>query len=507
MNSRGTSIYMSSTTLPKAIQYLTKLQAQSGQPSARVFEDAVASMLSHPEEQWEDIARRAGLVFTEDLRRQVHHLKESRLLDVMRRGVRDTPALQSVNDYAIMRETKESFDKLIRSRFSQPERYAVSDKVFFGTLESATVNAMITTVPDSDEFLVLINRALWDLAKLLPFTLATTLFTEQFTFRPYDPACDYPNSSLSSEIVAAIMTRSRHIKQMPPLPPRNHPISLVHFSLYRSIHDFIIGHEYGHFLRGHFKRDRRTETYSIGDLSLTLNTTAWRNEYEADRVGLDLAVIGAREFMSVGANPDDPVAADAIGRAMSLGFLGCWACLHLLFQMDHSQRRVYTVDSSHPPPALRIALMARTILSQQANLAMVQQAQELLRSVAQCVGVMFSQLSSAPLTPDVDRVRACESELQNLAFQEVLLDSHAMVMSQLKGILPAFRPPHLLAKHIPSLERTPLILSAFHLLADSVNRKQVTWDNCVSIVEGAIAILEKDAAVCGFGPGRGRPEG
>ena len=207
MNSRGTSIYMSSTTLPKAIQYLTKLQAQSGQPSARVFEDAVASMLSHPEEQWEDIARRAGLVFTEDLRRQVHHLKESRLLDVMRRGVRDTPALQSVNDYAIMRETKESFDKLIRSRFSQPERYAVSDKVFFGTLESATVNAMITTVPDSDEFLVLINRALWDLAKLLPFTLATTLFSEQFTFRPYDPACDYPNSSLSSEIVAAIMTR------------------------------------------------------------------------------------------------------------------------------------------------------------------------------------------------------------------------------------------------------------------------------------------------------------
>jgi len=386
---------MSTTPLPKAVHFLTSLQAQTGPPSTRIFEDAVADMLSKPEDQWEEIARRAGLPFGPELCEKVKHLRREGYLEYLSSAAGDAPELQSIVDYSIMSQTKEAFDDLILRRFSQPERYPVSDKVFFGTIESASVNAMITAVPDSDEYLIVINRALWDIAKLLPFTLATTLFTEEFTFRSFDPGRSYPYLPLSAELLASIMNRTRPARSLPPLPPRDNPIAMVHLCLYRSIHDFILGHEYGHFLRGHFAEDGRTHVCKIGDLSFSQNTTAWRNEYEADRVGLDLAVIGAKDFMSHDANSSDPIAREAIGRAMSLGWLGCWASLQVLFHMDKTWRSVYTLDSSHPPSALRFAAMARTILRQHPSREMVEQAEDMLRSAGHCIAVMFEQSSFA----------------------------------------------------------------------------------------------------------------
>ncbi|MBN1888276.1 MAG: hypothetical protein JW850_09810 [Thermoflexales bacterium] len=484
------------TQRSKALEYLNKIQSNSPQPSKRMVEDALLSILSQPEENWKDAAQRHGLAFGPDIYQRLKALRELQYEDLQVDAKERCLDMQSLVDFKIMEETKAAFDHLISEKFERADQYRISDKVFFGTIETVVVNALITRVPDSDEFLIIINRQLWELAKLLSFTLAGILFNKKGELRAFNPRNTEPYASIFVQNVVAILDHSWPTKQIPLL--KNTVPELMWVVLDTSLHDFIMGHEYGHFLRSHFTNTGTLGTRRIGGMDISFNNTSWKNEYEADGVGLDLAVFRAREQMvSAGANPANPMAQGAMSYAMTLAYLGCWACLHLMLRMEQIWGIIYDADAKHPPTPLRIAAMLRIIIQQMPNEGSAKYASEQLKNVAQCIGILFQQVMSAGTRKNNSQLNALESAFQNLVFQAILLDRHKDVICDLEAMLPSFRPPYPVHKTMHMIEKRQLVLTAYKMLHDAFWLQTATWQECVSIIEKSILILKNNFSIWG----------
>ena len=479
----------------KAFEYLIRLQAGSPRHTKRNIEEKMMAILSFPEEKWEEGARENGIIYNPQVHRMLKMLKEEGLDKIYDEHKDGVPRLQSIIDFSIMEETKSGFDRIIQEQFNNAESYNVSDKVFFGTADSNIATAYIQKVPDSDEFLIVINRQLWELAKLVSYMLTIILFNEKGMPRSFNP--ENAESYLRYFLVnaASILNDSGLQKELQPVALEKGTMpELIWLKLDGSLHDFIIGHEYGHFLKSHFTNECTYKTETLNGTDVKLNLTSWNNEYDADRTGLDLTVFRARGASASEIKEMDDSAKSVAAFNMTLGYLGSWACLHLIWNIEQIWEVVYKPDAGHPPTPLRIASMNSVIFQQMPDKASADYAGQLLWNTASCIKYLFYKIQpdTAKETP---RVKDIEARFQHFVLQAVLFYKHRDVVDDLESMQSRFEPPFFAPDNIKAIHEKELMKKAYALLEHTLMTQTIPWQECTAIIERTILILKKNAAI------------
>jgi len=272
---------------------------------------------------------------------------------------REIPATQDVQHYAILRQEKRLCDWLIDTKFHERHRYLTSPSVYFGTLDMDQLNAMICPVPESDEYLVAINFHLWDAIDLVSDILVKSIRQDGHRL-VFDAAAAQTLVDKYELILSRIVAHS-------PLPSSDMTARTAKYgwswhSLRSTACRFVFAHEYAHFLHGHMQQQSRPVRISVGERACEGRATDWKNEYEADRTAMDLAVMltqsisssqGLRDTSTDGAqNFIKHTQLHQQGGTAALH--GILLCLNVLCHLDQVMHNVYTVESSHPPSLLRL---------------------------------------------------------------------------------------------------------------------------------------------------------
>lgn len=230
----------------------------------------------------------------------------------------------------------------------------------FGTLASGRVNAMAVLVPGQQEYLIFFESGLFGFANLL-CKAVSQLFsfegTEGENLRFSTDAAKIRETIAKDPmlglryfeaITAYVMQGDPH--RAPPYAPVG-SAALIGSIMRSSMELFVLGHEYGHVLSGHFDRGRRRAA------ALPLGTQQeevvqnWREEIEADSVGLEL-MLSAMQLRGI-----DP----------TLSYCGAdffFCCI------DAVERAVLTLETgetreegiaadTHPPTSLRREALRR----------------------------------------------------------------------------------------------------------------------------------------------------
>jgi hypothetical protein len=192
---------------------------------------------------------------------------------------------------------------MMRSAADQIER-AVSDLKFLlpvhpqiGTLPTGQVNAKAIMLPDSNEYLILFE------SELLTFVLLLSKVVARAT--PFKRS----NSSGRLAFSTAKDDWVRTLREQPEILFRFQEVMLAYLlvgrpsaatqyvleepygslamNLRRSMVLFVLGHEYGHIIDGHFSR-LRVSSVDAEDNRRQIVLQNWRREFEADVKGLDL---------------------------------------------------------------------------------------------------------------------------------------------------------------------------------------------------------------------------
>ena len=103
----------------------------------------------------------------------------------------------------------------------------------------------------------------------------------------------------------------------------------------KPMESFAFGHEYGHFLRRH----------ALSNDETTLKK--WSNEYDADRVAMDLVAILTIQTTE---KDDRPI-------AILITLLGCYLILLLFLLIEEFSFKIASPSDSHPPTIFRYATL------------------------------------------------------------------------------------------------------------------------------------------------------
>lgn len=468
------------SALPKALQYLAELQSKAealGEIKAkRSTEDEVFRIIAGD-------ANYADSRLSPDRWEALHKFysqEVSSLKPIL-------PETQSVTEYFILKNIKDDFDQLIRNSFHNPQEYNTSSKVYFGTLESIILNAMIFPVPDSDEYLVVINRGLWLAAQVLAYVTAASLeFPDYPVPNDFDEARAAANVNLFGEMVSLALGKSCRIEY--PSVDTHTPQNYYWERLDGSVKDFIFGHEYGHFLHNHFGRDADEKHAGVvlGKVEYSVSTTSWENEYDADRVGLDLAVFKSRERL-VGASGDiaSSLGGLIVAEGILMGVEGSLLFLNLLCQIERLKGVICTPESSHPPTWMRIQKIWGTLRRQIPDAGTFEFAKRRLMPAGQCFQYFFDRLSHDENPLSAERV------LQDTVFQSLFEFRRSELITELKEILGALR-DHSGASKDASSPAGTFRERCLQLLTLMIKKYDVSPARCREMVQNCIAVIEKD---------------
>ena len=481
----------------KAFEYLNRLQADSPRLTKRNYEEKMLAILRYPEEEWEEGARQNGILFSPEVHNILKMLKEEGVADSAADYKDRLPLLQSIIDFSIMENAKNDFDRIIKERFTNSESYKVSDKIFFGTMNSRVTTASIRKVPESDEFLIVINRQLWETAKFLTYVLTVVLFDENGGWRGFNPENAEPYLRYFLRNTAAVLNGEEVQEETIPLElEKNSPREQIWLMLDEALHDFILGHEYGHFLHSHFADDNAGKTETAGETDTKDNVTSWKNEYEADRTGLDLTV-----FRTIGDDSPEPAGLSESEQLvrferMLMGVMGSWACLHLTWNIEQMWGTLYRPDTWHPPTPLRIASMQGAVGGQMPHKQAAAYAYERLYNIANCTGYLFSKLKpgTAANTPDAKKV---EMDFQYYLLQAAGFYDHREIYADLNSIIASLNPPFPPPDRFESMKARELVLSAYRVLIYVIKQGILDWQKCKVIAANCKLILEKNAETFG----------
>ena len=229
--------------------------------------------------------------------------------------------------------------------------------VSVGTLPSGEVNAITLAVPASSEILIVFEHGLFHFIFLLSKAVARA-----FPLGSYDATIDKSEFSASpSEIRDEIASNPEIVQRFQDVllayllegkPHRATPYILpqTHVGLAGSICTgaelFVMGHEYGHVIAGHVDTQQRIKS-TLGGQAVARIPYAWKQELEADTIGLSLAFDAMRSSGFDAASsywgPDFLVGAlDLVEKGISL--LGSGST-----ESGGSQ--------THPPPETRRAVL------------------------------------------------------------------------------------------------------------------------------------------------------
>jgi hypothetical protein len=142
------------------------------------------------------------------------------------------------------------------------------------------------------------------------------------------------------DVLAAYVVAGHPHAARPYLPDPQ--VSLVASSLRSSMELFVLGHEYGHLLAGHLD-DRNTCAAMLPDVDAKEIATSWKQELEADAIGLELMLCAQMKK----------------GWDLALSFWGAdffFGCIDVVERavgILRDGKEEMSLSPTHPPTALR----------------------------------------------------------------------------------------------------------------------------------------------------------
>jgi hypothetical protein len=277
-------------------------------------------------------------------------------------------------------EDKRGYDYMLNMA-SQIEEAAKdkSIKICFtpllGTIASGSINAMSVAVPRSNEYLILFNHGLFvfgnliakiaarALVELQNFKNAVIAGSDEFAVKiDFDP-------SISNDFIEAITALIVYgnpglSKQYFPERSYNH----IKHDLLLSMELFILGHEYGHVICGHFDKNS-VINYAFGEVSVNEFLRSWEQEFEADEMGFILMISASLKkecnlpLVSAGAILF-LWSIEILERAIEVLEFGESANIHFSQRIERINKDLEnnTTKSHHPPALLRCLYIKNQIL-------------------------------------------------------------------------------------------------------------------------------------------------
>jgi len=243
---------------------------------------------------------------------------------------------------------------------------SLSFNPLIGTIPSGRLNAMAVSVPNTDEFLILFEAGLFGFLNLLSKVFASVLTlpsAEERIQLNLEGAVEPTDADVKHfvEAFASYVVDGHPMLVEPWLPEKR--IMPIHTMLLTAIELFVMGHEFGHVIEGHF--DKKTITKSaIADTSTDECLRDWRQELSADLRGLELslkacelrqidirmAFVGATMFFDCARLLEITIAVLSTGDK----WMQCERDkINLLRDTFDQKQYAARIIGSHPPPMLR----------------------------------------------------------------------------------------------------------------------------------------------------------
>jgi len=233
--------------------------------------------------------------------------------------------------------------------------YPVETRPVIGTVQSGQINAATVIVPETGEHLLLLDPGLTGLALLMSKVLALSLATpigdgpkvefslsQQAIARRLDSDPQIEQRFLDAVLAFAVHERVGNAQQY----FLSGTLGGVAGAFCTSMELFVIGHEYGHIIRGHLRDPAASEAVVVDNAEVARIAYSWDQEFAADAYG---GALGVTAFIhSYGGGP-------ALGFVGASAFFGCLEiierCQTLLQTGAITPRSQGT--SSHPPSTER----------------------------------------------------------------------------------------------------------------------------------------------------------
>ncbi|MEU3890616.1 hypothetical protein [Streptomyces sp. NPDC029041] len=265
--------------------------------------------------------------------------------------------------HAIVQGLEQRIQKAASGLLSHPPEFPI-----VGTVPTGDVNAITVAVPGSNQCVILIQDQLFNYALLFSKILAMSF-----------PHIDDPdkNGFLSfsadlSEVIANIENNPYITQRFRELifayltegrPDRapayilEQPYMSMAQILYNSMELFVMGHEYGHIIAGHLGGIDRYAA-ALGSKEFQIVTRNWKQEHEADALGMRLAITANQE--------------EGLDIPMSFWgadfFFNCAEVVEKGLSVIETGQEGNVKMGSHPPPNRRRKVI-RAILRQESNSA------------------------------------------------------------------------------------------------------------------------------------------
>jgi hypothetical protein len=230
-------------------------------------------------------------------------------------------------------------------------------QLLFGTVPSGRVNAMAVRMKGSRYRLIILDAGLFGFANLVAKAVAAALpvtISDKSTSYSTLPAevdrrlASHPEPlARFADVILAYVVGGNPQRAQAYLPTPD----LVPFSssLRAGIEAFVVAHEYGHCLAGHFDDSAETQQFGMMPGAERI-LTDWQKEFEADGMAtlLTLKIMTERGY--------DP-ALSLIGADLFFACIGLVYETVSILQTRQSRTEEQVRARSHPPPALRRAVI------------------------------------------------------------------------------------------------------------------------------------------------------
>jgi hypothetical protein len=394
------------------------------------------------------------------------------------------PTNQSAVEFYQLWNLKRHLDHVIAYTFGKDGPFRPSSKVFFGSLGQPLPHAEIRSVPQSDEQLIILSRGLWLATGVASLLVARSTQLEAGLFPIRIELAPAPDLDELVSMLRALLAAERDEAFYTPLedPAQDSYWEALDFAT----KGFVFGHEYAHFLYGHFAPEKAPDGKPGRD--------PWDREYEADAAALDLVLAASTRGASTRLKQiwNSPIPADTRRMIFTLPMVyaatGATLVLDLVEEMEQARGTFAQLREVHPPTVLRIRRVWNLVghfPQARAVLHATSVAREALR-------LILDLHEPASQRPWVWRVQAA-------ALSSLWQISHAGLEEMLQRMAGYLRTG---SDYAPaSGASSPLESQLWHVLADA--RKDYGPDAVVKQCQQCAAIVRRDALL----PARTGPMG
>jgi hypothetical protein len=228
---------------------------------------------------------------------------ESMILLYMKKATEACPSpFQDPWWYGLLMDMIHDIEGVLREMSETPRA-----SYLFGSLPTGQVNAMAVQIPNNPYVLFLLEDGLFGFANLVCKAVAG-VFPYRGTGEDGQASFGVSMAEIESaiaakpdaierflEVLLAYIVEGNPHKARPYLPEPESAILAA--CLRESMEVFVLGHEFGHLIRGHIEAGRR-KVALFGQTNAQQILTNWKDEFEADTTGLEilLRVQGKKGF-------------------------------------------------------------------------------------------------------------------------------------------------------------------------------------------------------------------